>query len=157
MRRLAIAVSLGLFAVVSHADSPDPLAYADVVSEIGLARLADDAGDATLTSWLKSSTRRDLQLVAVRATPHAFAPERLVPQLAPLLCGRDPVLAPEAGLALAQLAQSLRPSDLAVREASLGDVRAAREALQCAKDNEPALRADLVSAALLLDAALAQL
>lgn len=159
MRRVdyALVVSLTLLATATRADSTDPLAHADVVSEIGLARLADEAGDAKLDSWLKSSTRRDLQLVATRATPYAFAPERLIPQLAPLLCGRDPSLAPEVGLALASIAQSLKPSEFAAREASMADVRAAREALRCVKEQEPAPRSDLVTAALLLDAALTQI
>lgn len=158
MRRanIVLATCLGLLASGAQALAADPLAQADLVSPIGLARLADEVGDASLTGWLKAPNRRDLTLVAVRATPFAFAPERLIVQLAPVLCGRDPVLAPEAGVAMAQIAERLQPSELAAREAAAYDLRKAREALGCVKQ-EPLPRADLVAAALLLDAALAQL
>jgi len=158
MRRsnIALAVGAGLLASGVQALAADPLAQADVVSAIGLARVADEVGDSTLASWLKSPARRDLALTAVRASPFAWAPERLVVQLAPVLCGRDPILAPEASIALVQIAERLQPSLLAAREAASYDVKMAREALACVKQ-QPSPRADLMASAMLLDAALAQL
>lgn len=156
LANIVLAGCVGWLASGAQALANDPLAQADVVSVIGLARVADEVGDSTLGSWLKTTERRDLTLVAVRASPFAFAPERLVVQLAPVLCGRDPVLAPEASVALAQIAERLQPAGLAAREAAAHDLRQARVALSCVKD-QPLPRADLVAAALLLDAALAQL
>lgn len=146
-----------LLALPLRADSADPLAYADVVSTLGLSRLADEAGDAQLGAWLKTPNRRDLTLVAIRATPFAAAPERLVPALTPHLCGRDPVLAPESALALAQIAERLTPSSMANREALVADVKEARAALACAKEEEVHVRPDLLASALLFEAALNQL
>lgn len=154
---IALFGGLLLLATRSRADQNDPLAHADVISEIGLARLADEAGDGTLAGWLKRSDRRELQLVALRAMPYAFEPERLVPHVAPLLCGRDPNLAPEAALALMHVAERLRPSELENREATRGAFREAQKALACIKEQSAPVRADLVSAALVLDSVLAQL
>lgn len=158
MRRanIALAAAVGLLSSGAQALATDPLAQADVVSVIGLSRVADELGDATLASWLKAPARRDLALVALRAAPYAFAPERLVGHMAPLLCGRDPNLAPEAALAFAQIAEHLQPARLAAREAASYDLRQARAALACAEQS-PAPRADLVAAAQLLAAALDQL
>jgi hypothetical protein len=151
-------VGLLLLALPLRADGGDPLAHADVVSTLGLARLADEVGDAQLLAWLKTPSRRDLTLVAVRATPFAAAPERLVPALAPHLCGRDPVLAPESALALAQIAERLTPSNLAAREALIADLKEARAALGCAKsDGAPAIRPDLLATVQIVDAAFSQL
>jgi hypothetical protein len=152
-----LGAGLLLLALPLSADSPDPLAHADIVSTQGLARLADEAGDARLLAWLKTPDRRDLTLVAVRAAPFAAAPERLVPALAVYLCGRDPVLAPESGQALVQIAERLTPSGLALREALLADVSEARSALACAKGDEAPIRPDLLARALLVEAALSQL
>lgn len=152
-----LGVALLFLALPLRADSADPLAHADVVSTLGLARLADEAGDAQLATWLKTPGRRDLTLVAVRATPFAAAPERLIPALAPHLCGRDPVLAPESALALAQIAERLTPSGLAAREALLADVKQARAALGCVKAEGAPMRADLLATAQVVDAAFSQL
>jgi hypothetical protein len=150
-------VGLLLLALPLRADSEDPLAHADVVSTLGLERLADEAGDAQLLAWLKTPNRRDLALVAVRSAPFAAAPERLVPALAPHLCGRDPVIAPETALALAQIAERLTPSELAAREALLADVKEARAALACAKGEGAPIRSDLLATVQVVDAALSQL
>jgi hypothetical protein len=156
-RNIMLAIGLAVSAAVARAELEDPIGQADVISTIGVARVADEAGDQRLASWLKSSARRDLVAVAVRASPFAYAPERLVPELARLLCGRDPVLAPESAYALAAIAERLSPGAVELREAALADFRTARQALSCAREQEAPVRADLVKAALLLDAALAQL
>jgi hypothetical protein len=77
--------------------------------------------------------------------------------LAPHLCGRDPVLAPETALSLAQIAERLTPSSLASREALLSDVSEARKSLNCVKGDGVAMRADLIATAQVVDAALSQL
>ncbi len=146
-----------LCALPLRADSADPLAYADVVTPLGLARLADESGDGQLATWLKAPNRRDLTLVAMRAAPFAAAPERLVPALALHLCGRDPVLAPESAHALAQISERLTPSSLANREALVADVKQAQSALACAQADDPPLRPDLSALAQVVDAALSQL
>jgi hypothetical protein len=150
-------VGLLLLALPLRADGADPLVHADVVSTLGLERLADEAGDAQLSAWLKTPSRRDLTLVAVRAAPFAAAPERLVPALSPHLCGRDPVVAPEAALALAQIAERLTPSGLAAREALLADVKEARAALSCARAEGAPIRADLLAIVQVVEAAFSQL
>lgn len=154
---IVFGVSLALTCVGVRADTTDLLGQADVISTIGIARVADEVGDRSLSDWLEKPVRRDLALVAARAAPFAFAPERLVPALARLVCGRDPVLAPEAAVAFVQIAERLRPSELAAREALRSDVRAARASLACAAESRPPVRADLRAASLLLEASLAQL
>jgi hypothetical protein len=154
---VALGGALGLTCVGVRADPPDPLAHADLVSAIGLAHVAEEVGDGTLASWLEDPIRRNLALVAARAAPFAFAPERLVPGLARLVCGRDPVLAPEAAVAFVQIAERLRASELAVREALREDVRVAKESLRCSAEAQPPVRADLKAASLLLEARLAEL
>jgi hypothetical protein len=151
-------IALGaLSATIAHAELTDPVGQADIISIQGVARVADEAGDARLASWLKQGTRRDLAAIALRASPFAHAPERLVPALASILCGRDPVLAPESAHALWQISERITPDGVAAREADLADFSAARKALECARQDQPALRPDLTKAALVLDAALAQL
>lgn len=151
-------MALGLLsATVAHAELSDPIGQADVISTLGVARVADEAGDARLASWLQPGARRDLAAIALRASPFAYAPERLVPALAGFLCGRDPVLAPESAHALLQMAERLTPDAVATREADVSEFAAARKALECARQDQPAVRSDLVKAALVLDAALAQL
>lgn len=142
---------------VARAELDDPIGQADLISTIGLARVADEAGDARLLGWLKAQGRRDLSLVGVRAAPFAYAPERLVPELARLLCGRDPVLAPESAYALAQIAERITPAAVELREAAIADFASARAALACAREHEPPVRPDLSKTALVLEAALAQL
>lgn len=148
---------VALSATVAHAELTDPVGQADVISTQGVARVADEAGDARLSGWLKQGARRDLAAIALRASPFAYAPERLVPALAGFLCGRDPVLAPESAHALLQIAERITPDGVTSREAALADFTAARKALECARQDQPALRPDLTKAALVLDAALAQL
>jgi hypothetical protein len=151
-------IALGALATtVAHAELTDPVGQADIISTQGVARVADEAGDARLVSWLKQGARRDLAAIALRASPFAHAPERLVPALAGFLCGRDPVLAPESAHALLQIVDRITPDGAASREADLADFAAARKALECARQEQPALRPDLAKAALVLDAALAQL
>jgi hypothetical protein len=154
---VVLGASLALTCVGARADPADPLAHADVVSAIGVAHVADEVGDRTLAAWLAEPPRRNLALVAARAAPYAFAPERLVPALAQLLCGRDPVLAPEAAVAFVQIAERLRLSELAAREALRADLRAARDSLRCAAESRPPVRADLRAASLLLEARLSEL
>jgi hypothetical protein len=154
---IALCLGLSLPGAPGRADPADPLAQADLVSAIGLARLADEVGDGRLLSWLEQPGRRDLALVALRAAPFAFAPERLVAGLAHHACGRDPVLAPEAGVALVQIAERLHPSELELREVLRADLRAAKAALGCMAELRPPARADLRAAAGLLEWRLGQL
>jgi hypothetical protein len=153
----ALALIGALIGSAASAEFDDPIGQADLISTIGVARVADEAGDQRLLSWLKAPARRDLALVAVRAAPFAHAPELLVPELARLLCGRDPVLAPESAYALAQIVERITPSAVELREAALADFATARASLACAREQEPAVRPDLVKHAMLLEAALAQL
>ncbi|HEX6245897.1 MAG TPA: hypothetical protein VFZ61_33460 [Polyangiales bacterium] len=156
-RNITLAGGLALLAGSVRADLADPIAQADVISTIGVARVADEAGDPRLVEWLGTAARRDLITVAVRASPFAHAPERLVPQLAQLLCGRDPLLAPESAHAMAAIAERITPSRVALREGAVADFTAARKALECVREQAAPVRADLVRAAQLLDAVLAQL
>ena len=128
---------------------------ADVVSEIGVARTAEELGDSALLARLGGDQKVRDQLIATRASVHARAPEVLIPALAPLACGRHPVLAPEAAFAIFRIAEHLRPSELAARETLKSDLRGARDALECAR-RAPLPRADIVyllgrASALLLD------
>jgi hypothetical protein len=156
-RNITLAGGLALLAGSVRADPADPIAQADVISTIGIARVADEVGDQRLIEWLGAAARRDLTAVAVRATPFAHAPEQLVPELARLLCGRDPVLAPESAYALIAIAEQITPAQVELREGAIADFAAARKALECVREQEAPVRADLVKAAQLLDAALAQL
>lgn len=154
---VALGAGLALTCGAVRADRADPLAHADVVSAIGLARVADEVGDGTLATWLGEPPSRVHALVAARAAPFASAPERLVPGLARLLCGRDPVLAPEAAVASVQIAERLRLSELAAREALRAELRAAADALRCAAESRAPVRADLKAAASLLEVRLSEL
>ena len=131
------------------------LESADLVSAIGIARTAEELGDSILLARLGGDQKVRDQLIATRASVHARAPEVLIPALAPLACGRHPVLAPEAAFAIFQIADRLRPSELAARETLKSDLRRARDALECAR-RPPLPRADIVyllarASALLLD------
>ncbi|MDB4975505.1 MAG: hypothetical protein JWN48_3846 [Myxococcaceae bacterium] len=119
-----------------------PLRDGDAVDEIGLARIAEEAGDAQLAARILAPSPRQQALVAVRASLHARAPEALLPALAKLACGRDPVLAPEAARACFEIAAHLSADALARREVLRSDLRAARTALQCS-ERAPAPRADI--------------
>jgi hypothetical protein len=126
----------------------DPFRDADAVHETGLARLADEAGDGVLRSVLEGAgtekSSRERVLMAIRAAPFAGAPERLIPVLIPLACGRDPNLAPEAGFALASIGARMRPSELSAREVLLSELDEASRALAGAKDQR-GVRADIVA------------
>jgi len=154
MRRWLAPAPLLLVALAPvQAQSNDPLFTGDCVSELGLARIAEEAGDAQLAAQLARTDARQTTLVAVRASPHAQAPEALVPRLAALACGRDAALAPEAGYALARIGERLVGSELAAREALHEELVAAQKALACA-EQVPAPRADIVHQLAQLGAAL---
>jgi hypothetical protein len=130
------------------------LAAVDCVSEIGLARIAEELGDGALAARLSAAAERAPEraseltfdsyqtLLAVRASVHAQQPEALVPALATLACGRDPLLAPEAAFALSRIGERLQPSELAARESLNSDLRRAHDALECAR-RPPLPRADI--------------
>jgi len=126
----------------ASASSEDPFASADVVSEIGVARLAEDAGDAALLAKLTALDRREHTLIAARASSYARAPELLVPALAKLACGRDPDLASQAANTLRRLADRRWTSELSEREALRSDLVAARQSLSCV-EKAALLRADI--------------
>lgn len=132
--RFPLALALALVATLARADSAQ--------GELALARLAEELGDAALAARLGNPAGIAEKLRAVRASPHARAPEGLLVPLAALACGRDPQLAPEAAFALLRIAEQLRPSELATRETLLRDLGRAREALACAQAS-PAPRADI--------------
>lgn len=117
----------------------------DPVSELGVARIADENGDATLRVALGGELGRAAQLLAVRASPYAYAPETLWGALVELACGRDPALAPEAAAALTASESRLAPSQLAEREVLVADLRALAPALACPTDTA-APRADIALA-----------
>ncbi len=125
----------------------------DLIEEIGLARLAEEAGDAHLAAHLADPNARQAALIATRASPYAHAPEALVPALAELACGRDPVLAPEAAHALHVVAERLAPVELAAREVLKSDLARARSALACA-ERDPSTRPDVALSLAELAAAL---
>jgi hypothetical protein len=127
-----------------RAGAQDPFAQADAIDEISLARLAEERGDAALRARLRDTTQRTATLIAVRASPHARAPEALLVALAQLACGRDPVLAPEAARALFQSTARLSSSALSGREVLRSDLASARDALACS-DKKPLPRADIRS------------
>lgn len=126
-----------------RADGPDPFAQADVVDAIGLWRLADEAGDLALGEALKPGVARERALAAIRAAAYSHAPEQLIASLLPHALGRDPVLAPEAALALVQIGQRLTPADLAAREVLLSTLDEARKATQAALEEARSPRADI--------------
>jgi hypothetical protein len=136
-----------LVASLARADAPPlrDLLADDLVSELGVARVADDAGDQALRDALAGSSGRHNTLIAVRAAAYAHAPEQLWPLLVTLACGRDPVLAPEAALSLRSSVLRTGENDLARREVLLSDLRAVRSKLGCAEDT-PRLRQDIALA-----------
>ena len=152
-RAVRVGALFGLLTASSfavRAATADPFQDANVVDEIGLARLAEEAGDAALSSLLRAPTPRQRALMAVRASPHARVPEALLAPLVQLACARDPALAPEAAHAAYQIASTLSASELGAHEALHADLRGALSAFACA-DAEPKPRADI--AALLSQAA----
>jgi hypothetical protein len=145
-----LCASAALVGAVSAGDF-DPFRDADPIHDIGLARLADEAGDAALKAALtadpsaeKARPAREKALVAVRAAPHAAAPELLVPGLVALAVGRDPDLAPEASHALLLIAERLRPSELAAREVLQADLQRALQAVSQGRSTTKGGRADVM-------------
>jgi hypothetical protein len=129
----ASVAGLALAAPVSFAT------FADQIDAIGLARAADALGDAELERALGQTSDREAALVAARAALFAEAPERLVPKLVGLACGRDPALAPEAALTLYTLAERVNAESFATREVLLSDVKQAIQSLEtgCSQDPRP--------------------
>lgn len=136
------AIRLGF----AQAETPDPFREAEVVDAIGLARLADEAGDAALLRALRDPSSREHALIAARAAPNAHAPELLVPALVPLACGRDPVLAPEAAMAISAISARLLPSEVAAREVLLSDLRTMSVAVSSALKELKSPRPDILFA-----------
>jgi hypothetical protein len=154
---LALCVGFGAAGPAS-AGNVDPFRDADPIHEIGLARLAAEAGDSALAAALgpndAGDVPRERAVLAIRAAPFAAAPEQLIPALLELACGRDPNLAPEAASALQQIGEGLRPSELAAREVLNADLRRARDAVTTHRAKAKALRPDI---ALAIDAVAADL
>ena len=155
LRSLAPSLVVGalLVSLPSRAREGDPFEDGDVVDEIALSRVAEEAGDTALAGRLRDPSGRQAALIALRASPHARAPESLVPLLSALACGRDPVLAPEAAAALFRMIGRLYPAQLSSREALSSDLRAAHESLSCS-EKAPLPRADIVQTLLHVRAAL---
>jgi hypothetical protein len=126
-----------------RADGRDPFVHADVVDAIGLWRLADEAGELGLGEALKPGAARERALAAIRAAAYSRAPEQLIVGLLPHAVGRDPVLAPEAAMALVQIGQRLTPADLAAREVLLSTLDEARKATQVALEEVRSPRPDI--------------
>lgn len=135
-------LSFVLLALPELASAEPNLAHADPLSEIGLARYAEELGDAGIAGRLAAQPPGRDTLLAIRASPHGSAPEALVPALATLACGRHPVFAPEAAYALRRIGARLRPSELAARESLRSDLQRAHDALGCA-DRSPLPRPDI--------------
>ncbi len=153
--------SLALAGAV-YAGVPDPFRDADAIHDIGLSRLADEAGDAALLSALsgeggpekQARPSRERTLLAIRAAPYAAAPELLVPSLVTLATGRDPDLAPEAAHALVAIAQRLRPSELSSREVLRADLARVLQAVVDTRGQARAVRGDVALALGALEASL---
>jgi hypothetical protein len=140
MRVLALLGS-GLVASVAGLALAVPVSFAtfaDQIDAIGLARAADALGDAELERALGQSDR-EAALVAARSALFSEAPERLVPKLVTLACGRDPALAPEAAITLYALAERTTAESFATREVLLSDVKQAIQSLEtgCSQDPRP--------------------
>jgi hypothetical protein len=151
----ACLVTLGVLG--ARAEGRDPFAHADLVDPIGVARLADEAGDFALREALTQAAQRERALSAVRAAVYAHAPEELIAPLLPLAIGRDPVLAPEAAMALLQIGQRLTPTELSTREALLSTLKEASQATRAALDEARSPRADIRLALSVLQAQLTDL
>jgi hypothetical protein len=141
-RHLACLAALLLGSTPVQAGATDPLLSASLSDDLGLARLAEEAGDAWLLAHLVAPTARAEVLAAVLASPFARAPEGLLAPLATLACGRDPALAPAAARALFDATSRLSPAALSAREVLQADLRSARQALHCS-ETEPLPRADI--------------
>lgn len=111
--------------------------FADQIDAIGLGRAADALGDAQLDRALELGQGREAALVAVRAALFSQAPERMIPKIVTLACGRDPVLAPEAALTLYTLAERVTSESFAAREVLLSDVKQAIQSLEAGCSQEP--------------------
>ncbi|MFT3922379.1 MAG: hypothetical protein QM778_07590 [Myxococcales bacterium] len=142
-RTFLVAFCASTVAASAGAGNTDPFRESDGIHDTGLARLADEAGDASLGAALVPDAPRERALLAARAAPFAAAPEQLIPALAALACGRDPNLAPEAALALRLIGDHLRPSEMSAREVLQADLVRAREALESALGEAKALRPDI--------------
>jgi hypothetical protein len=147
-RRLTalFAGALATLAFAVHADAPRAeLRADDPLSELGVARIADENGDALLVRASAGELGRAAALIAIRAAPYAAAPEALWAGLFAHACGRDPALAPEAAAALTRLEVRLDGAELGQREVLIADLQKARAALGCPADAAPP-RADLAAA-----------
>lgn len=156
--RLPLIVAAVLFVgMPSHAADASVTLRAfvrgDLLDALALARLAEEAGDPLLVEQLARADDRALSLIAVRASAYAAAPERVIPGLAALACGRDPALAPEAAHAMDALSERLSPTALALREVLRDDLVDAKRALACGAAL-PTPRADIAASIAALSARL---
>lgn len=87
---LALCVGFVAVAPVS-AGGVDPFRDADPIHDIGLARLADEAGDSALAAALgpdeAGELPRERAVLAIRAAPFASAPRQFIIALLKLACG----------------------------------------------------------------------
>jgi hypothetical protein len=160
--RTALVAFLALAGAVALAGSPsrtqepvDPLLAAATSDPLELARVVDRLGDPAILARITApDVRADVRLAAIRAAPALCEPERVLEHLAALAAGRDPDLAPAAGLALLQIARRIDPRALDAREVMRSELSPARAAL-ARLAGDPSARADLRRAAALADDALA--
>jgi len=133
----------------------DPLADALDAEPLDLARMVRRSGDALVLARLASGDTAHA-LAALRAAPFLAAPEAVLSALATLAASRDPDLAPEAAHAVLVIARGLTLEELAQREAELGELAPARDALRRLAADTSA-RADIRQAAALAAGALGAL
>lgn len=140
---VGVLLTVGMVAVAQQS-TPDALLAAGV-DPLDLTRAAMRVGDRGVLSRLRADAP-DVRLAAVRATAFMHAPEDALAQLAAIVRGRDPDLAPAAAAASLEIARSLTLIDLGHREvmpASLS--QAATTYTQVAQD--ASVRADIRAAA----------
>jgi hypothetical protein len=135
---LVVAAAAGLLAesgvsATAKQDATLELMQALDTDELTRATTARRLGDAQLLAALHPTQDRRVRLAAVRCSPFLQEPERALPSLAAIASGRDPELAPAAGLRTRQIAQSILLADRQERDLSeMSSV--ARSLLQLSQD-----------------------
>lgn len=140
--RAALAVLLLLTPVAAHAQD-DAFAAVEDADPVELARLVDRLGDeAVLERLADDEASFVVKLAAVRAARYLVGPEHALAPLAELLAGRDPRLAPAAGMTLLAIGDRLSMPGLDRREVLPERLAPALERLDAVAADETA-RADL--------------
>jgi hypothetical protein len=115
-------------AATAKQDAATELIAALDTDELARATIARQIGDAVVLDALRHSDDPATRLAAVRLAPYLRDPDRALSMLAEIASGRDPELAPAAGLRLLQIAQELLLAG-ALLEGSPEGLRAALRAM----------------------------